>query len=114
MSFALVANQKGEYVEASAASVSAAARGVEKTAVANQFKVSLTDSPQKGAYPISGFTWMLVFDKMPKEKGTAIVKFAKFALSEEAQATAAKINFAPVPKEIRTEALKALGKVTLD
>jgi len=112
--FALVANKKGDFVEASAASVSAAAQGIEKQAVEKNFKVSLTDSEQKGAYPIAAFTWMLIYDKMPKEKGDAIVKFAKYILTEEAQKDAAKINFAPVPKGIRADALKAIGKVKLD
>lgn len=112
--FALIANKKGEYVEASAVSVSAAAQGTEKEAVEKNFKISLTDSDQKGAYPISAFTWMLIYDKMPKEKGDAIVKFAKYSLSDEAQKAAEKINFAPVPKGIRAAALKAIGKVKLD
>lgn len=112
--FALVANKKGEYVEASASSVSSAAKGIEKAAKEQDFKISITDSEQKGAYPIAAFTWMLIYDKMPKDKGGEIVKFAKYVLSEEAQNAAAKINFAPVPKGIRTDALKAIGKVTLD
>ncbi len=114
MPFAEIANKKGEFVKASAASVSAAAKGVEKTAVEKEFKISITDSEQKGAYPISAFTWMLVFDKMAKDKGPAVVKFATYALSDEAQAAAEKINYAPVPKSIRTEALKSLGKVTFN
>jgi phosphate transport system substrate-binding protein len=114
MPFADMANKSGDYVTASASSVSAAARGIEKTAVEREFKISITDSSQKGAYPISAFTWMLVFDKMPKEKGMALVKFATYALSDEAQTAAEKINFAPVPKNIRAEALKSLGKVTFN
>jgi phosphate transport system substrate-binding protein len=111
---AQIANKKGEYVEASAASVALAAHGIEKEASAKQFKVSITDSAEKGAYPISAFTWLLVFDKMPKEKGDALVKFAKYILSDDAQKSIAKINFAAVPKGIRADALKALGKVQLD
>lgn len=111
--FALVENKKGEFVEATSASVSTAAEGIKKEAVANDFKVSITDSAHKGAYPISSFTWMLIFEKMPKEKGTEIVKFAKWALGEEAQKTAASINYSPVPKEIRAEVLKAIAKIKL-
>ena len=110
---ALIENKKGEFVEATTASVSLAGEGMKKEAIANNFKVSLTDSAQKGAYPISSFTWMLMFEKMPKEKGTEIVNFAKWALADSAQKTASSINYSPVPKEIRAEALKALAKVQL-
>ncbi len=111
--FALVENKKGEYIEASNKSASTAAEGTKNEAVKNNFKISITDSTQKGAYPITSFTWMLVFAKMPKEKGTEIVNFAKWAMGDEAQKTASSINYSPVPKEIRTEALKAISKITL-
>lgn len=111
--FARIENKKGEFVEATNASVSVAAEGVKKEAIENRFKISITDSAHKGAYPIASFTWMLIFEKMPKEKGTEIVHFAKWALSDAAQKTADSINYSPVPKEIRTEALKAIAKIQL-
>lgn len=111
--FANVENKKGEFIEASNASVSAAAEGIKNEAVKNNFKISITDSAHKGAYPISSFTWMLVFEKMPKEKGTEIVKFSNWALGEEAQKIASSINYSPVPKEIRAEVLKAIAKIKL-
>lgn len=111
--FALIENKKGEFIEASNSSVSLAAEGVKKEALEKNFKISLTDSTHKGAYPISSFTWMLVFEKMPKAKGTEIVKFAKWAMSDVAQKTASSINFSPVPQEIRAEALKAIEKINL-
>lgn len=113
LAYAQVENKKGEMIEASNASVSAAAEGIKKEAVENNFKISITDSAHKGAYPISSFTWMLIFEKMPKDKGTEIVKFSKWALSDEAQKTIGTINYSPVPKEIRAEALKAVQKIKL-
>ena len=110
---AQVENKTGEYMEASTASVSAAGEGMQKEATAKDFKISLTDSAHKGAYPISSFTWMLIFEKMPKEKGTEIVNFAKWALGDGAQKTAGSINYSPVPKDIRDEALKAIAKIQL-
>ncbi len=111
LAYAKIENKKGEFVDATLASVTAAAEGTQKEALANNFKISITDSTHKGAYPISSFTWMLVFEKMPKVKGTEIIKFAKWALSEEAQKTAGNMNYSAVPKEIRAEALKAISKV---
>lgn len=111
LNHAKIENKKGEFIEASVSSVSTAAEGTKKEALANNFKLSITDSTHKGAYPISSFTWMLVFEKMPKEKGTEIVNFAQWALGEEAQKTAGSMNYSAVPKEIRAEVLKAISKV---
>ncbi len=114
MPYASVQNKSGEFVKASTDSVSAAALGTTKEMIEKQFKVSITNSAQKKAYPIAAFTWMLIFEAMPKEKGGVIVNFAKWAMSEDAQKMAGVMNYAPVPKEIRTEATKAIGKVKLE
>jgi len=114
LAFALVENKKNQFVEASAKSVMVAAEGLQKEALEKKFKISLTDSDRKGAYPISSFTWMLIYSQMPKEKGQAIEKFAKWVLSEEAQKTALSVHYAPVPKDIRAAALKAIGEIKLN
>ena len=112
LAFATVENSKGEFIEATSASVSAAAEGIKAEAVKNHFKTSVTNSDHKGAYPISSFTWMLIFEKMPKEKGTEISQFAKWALGDEAQKTVGAINYSPVPKELRAEVLKEIATIT--
>lgn len=112
--FALIQNKAKHFVLPSVETVSAAAQGQTKELVKKGFKISLTNSAAKTAYPISAFTWMLIFETMPKEKGQAILDFAKFALSEEAQKMVSAINYAPLPKEVRSEALKALGKIKLE
>lgn len=114
MPYATVKNKSGQFVKASTESVSAAAANTSKEAVKNNFKMSLTNSDQKKAYPIAAFTWMLVYETMPKAKGAAITNFAKWAMGEDAQKKVAAINYAPVPKDIRTEVVKALAKVKLE
>lgn len=112
--FADVQNKKNEFVTASTQSVTAAAQGLAKEAQAKLFKLSITDSTQSGAYPISSFTWLLIPEKLSKEKGGAILGFAKYALGDEAQKTATSLHYASVPKEIRASALTAIGKVKLE
>lgn len=113
LAYAQMKNKKGESVEANEKSVTQAAHGIKKDAVAKNFKISIVDSEQKGAYPIASFTWMLVFEKMPKVKGTEIVQFTKWALSDEAQKIIGSIHFSQVPKDIREEVLKAVTKIKL-
>lgn len=114
LSYATLQNKAGKFIQASAKTVSAAALNLKKEALENEFKISITNSAAKDAYPISAFTWLLVVDKMSKEKGTAILNFAKWSLSEKAQGVASEINYAPVPKDLRAEVLKSLAKVTVE
>ncbi len=109
--FALIKNKSGQFVKADLASVTSAAAGSSKDMVKAEYKLSITDSSSKGAYPISSFTWMLVFKEMGKDKGVDIVKFAKWAMSDSAQKKAKEINYAEVPTDLRKEVLKSLEQV---
>ena len=59
MTYGKVKNAAGEFVQASLASVTAAAAGAAKD-MPDDFRVSITNAPGKDAYPISSFTWLLV------------------------------------------------------
>ncbi len=114
LAYAQVVNKSGKIIDANNTSVSAAAASIKKEALEKEFRVSITDSNDAKAYPISAFTWMLVFNKMPKEKGTAIIDFAKWAMSQPAQKIASEINYSAVPEEIRKEVLKKLSDVKFE
>lgn len=111
--FAELQNKAGKYITASEKSVSAAAAASVKDAVAKDFKVSITDAVGAEAYPISAFTWMLINNSMPKEKGQAIKNFAKWAMDDNAQKITTEINYAPVPKELRKAVLGKIEKIEL-
>ena len=51
-------NPAGEFVKASLESVTTAAASVKSMPA--DFRVSITNAPGKGAYPISSFTWLLI------------------------------------------------------
>ena len=53
-----VKNSSGAFVKASLESVTAAAASAPKMPA--DFRVSITNSPGKDAYPISSFTWLLI------------------------------------------------------
>ena len=52
-----VKNAAGSFVQASLASVTAAAASSKE--MPDDFRVSITNAPGKDAYPISSFTWLL-------------------------------------------------------
>jgi phosphate transport system substrate-binding protein len=75
------------------------------------FRVSITNAPGEGAYPISSFTWLLVPAKFADAaKGTAIKGFIQWMLAD-GQKEAAAMYYAPLPKEVVALELKQLALV---
>lgn len=110
---AKIKNRAGEFVAASPESVSKAAAGVVAEMVKNDFKLSITDAKGAGAYPISTFTWLLVYESMPSATGASIQKFINWALSEDGQKIASHLNYAPLPGALRKPVLSRVNKIAL-
>jgi phosphate transport system substrate-binding protein len=97
--FADLQNHDGKWVSASLDGVTAAAAGAAKNMPAD-FRVSITDAPGADAYPISSFTYLLVFQQQTdKAKGAQIVKFLKWAL-HDGQQYAGALKYAPLPANV--------------
>src|SRR5579859_6984955 len=78
MAYGRVRNSSGTFVKADLASVTAAAAGVT---MPEDFRVSITNSAGKAAYPISSFTWLLVPEHMQDSgKREAMKGFLKWML----------------------------------
>jgi len=100
--FADVQNIAGEFVTPSMESVTAAAGGVTLPADTD-FRVSITNAPGAGVYPISSFTWLLVRPKHAEPaKGAALKQFLTWMVSDQAQAEAATLHYAPLPASVRS------------
>lgn len=114
MSYGLVKNSAGAFVKASLESTTEAAAGAAKNMPAD-FRVSITDAPGKGAYPIATFTWMLIPSQFADAaKGRAIVDFLKWMLTA-GQKDCSALAYAPLPaavvaKEEKQIALIKVGK----
>jgi phosphate transport system substrate-binding protein len=99
MSCALLKNKAGKFVEASVESTTAAAAGALERMPAD-FKVMITNAPGKDAYPISGFTWLLVQPKYDDPvKGKAVVDMLKWIYAD-GEAMAADLYYAPLPESL--------------
>jgi phosphate transport system substrate-binding protein len=92
--------------------VTAAAAGAAK-AMPNDFRVSITNAPGKGVYPISSFTWLLFYEN-PKDKKLAkiMVDFMHWALAD-GQKYCSDLGYAPLPKEVVALETEALKKIKL-
>ncbi len=112
ISFGSVQNLAGEFVTASLESVTAAAASAAGKMPAD-FRVSITNAEGKGAYPISSFTWLLLYEN-PKDKATAkvFVDFMKWMLTD-GQKFAPQLGYAPLPAEVVKMEMAALAKIKI-
>jgi len=108
ISYGSVQNAAGEFVKASVASVTAAAAGAQMPA---DFRVSITNAPGKGVYPVSSFTWILLYEN-PKDKAQSktMIDFMKWALTD-GQKYCAELGYAPLPAAVVKLETTALGKI---
>jgi phosphate transport system substrate-binding protein len=73
-------NAAGNFVEPTLAATTRAAEGVT---LPDDMKVMLTNSSNPDAYPITGFTWLLVYvNQKDKAKGEALVKMMWWAIHD--------------------------------
>ena len=114
--FALLKNSAGNYVEPSLESASAAAASA-RLPKDTDFRVSITNAPGDKTYPITSFTWLLIKkDNQDVAKARQIRDFLGWMISDEAQAMATDLKYAPLPAEVRAlvaariKTLKAAGK----
>jgi len=105
-----VQNMNGKFVKASIDSVSAAAAAAARQ-MPPDFRVSITNAPGDDVYPISSFTWILLYlDAKDKAQGKAMVDFMKWALTD-GQKFAGEMGYAPIPKTVVDMEMKALDTI---
>jgi len=110
--YAEIQNKAGNWVKASLEGVTAAASS-SASSMPDDFRVSITDAPGADAYPISSFTWLLVYQKQSNhEIGTQIVKFLHWAISD-AQKYAPDLKYAPLPAAIVQKETAQIGQIQI-
>ena len=110
---AKVQNSSGAYIEPSIESISAAAQGD----IPADTRVMLTNSSDPASYPISGFTWIILYKEQAygsrsEAQAAGTLTFLNWLISEEAQGSASKVNYAPLPAKAVEKAKAILKSVT--
>jgi len=110
IAYGSVQNMAGDFTKATVESVTAAA-GSAAGKMPADFRVSITNAPGKGVYPISSFTWILLYET-PKDKTQAksMLDFMKWALAD-GQKFAGGLGYAPLPDEVVKLEMAALAKI---
>lgn len=108
--FGPVKNKSGNFVLASTATTTAAADAAVG-AMKKDVRVSIVNGSGANAYPISGFTYLLV-SKSPKDaaKGKALVEFLQWAMGP-GQEMADDLYYAKLPQSAVAINNQALGQV---
>jgi phosphate transport system substrate-binding protein len=106
-----VKNRAGNFVQPCVETVTAAARDFD---IPEDLRFSLTDTPGKDAYPISGTTWALVYQQQQDlTRAKTLVNFLVWAL-DEGQTRARSHNYAPLSPELRTLAINQVKKIAVN
>ena len=112
MAYGTVKNKKGNFIKPSIASTSLAAN----TALPDDMKVDLTDTDAAEGYPVSGFTWILVYKEQnyagkPEEKAKTLVNLLWWT-THEGQKYAEPLHYAPLSKAAVGKAEKLIKSIT--
>ncbi len=99
LTYAQLRNRSGKFVGPSLAGVTAAANdGADE--MDKDVRVSIVNRGGASTYPISGFTYILLYKKdMNTANGKQVVRFLKWAMGA-GQSYAKDLNYAPLPKSV--------------
>jgi phosphate transport system substrate-binding protein len=110
LDYAIVKNKDGSYVKPTIESITAAIEDKAKN-MPDDYRVSIVNAGGKNSYPISGFTWILVYQKRKDPaRGEKLVKFLKWALTD-GQKYCAELHYAPLPKNLVDKVLKTIETI---
>jgi phosphate transport system substrate-binding protein len=103
-----IKNAAGNYITPSTASVTAALASAQ---IPDDFRFSMTDAAGADSYPISGVTWLLVYEKQASaDKGKKMVEFLQWALTK-GEEMAPSLDYAPLPQALRDRVLKRVSEI---
>jgi len=109
ITFGSVRNPAGEFLKASLEGVTAAAASVPD--IPADFRVSITNAPGKGAYPISSFTWLLIPEQSKDPaKGKILSDFLNWMITDGQKSTTA-LSYAPLPEGVAQKVKQAIKVV---
>ncbi|MGQ9693513.1 MAG: phosphate ABC transporter substrate-binding protein PstS [Thermodesulfobacteriota bacterium] len=112
LAYGALKNKKGNFIQATLASTSRAAQ----IPLPDDLKVSLTDTESAEGYPISGFTWILVYQEQnyagrSLEKAGELVKLLWWMI-HEGQAYTEPLHYAPLSKKAIEKAEKLIKSIS--
>lgn len=110
LAYADIQNKSGNFITPSLTSTTAAIEG-KLSNMPDDFRVSLVNPDGADAYPISGFTWILVYQKQKNHiKGEALVNFLNWAITD-GQAYTKDLLYASLPTSMVEKIKKKIAEI---
>ncbi|MGA7760310.1 MAG: phosphate ABC transporter substrate-binding protein PstS [Candidatus Binataceae bacterium] len=105
-------NHDGNWVEANTKTVTSAAASAAAS-MPSDFRVSITDAPGADSYPISSFTYLLIYEQQKDgAKGKALVAFIEWML-HDGQNFTIPLSYSPLPGSVIAAEEKQLKMIEL-
>ena len=112
LSVAEIKNASGAFVAPSIESATAAAADLNLPANTD-YRVSIVNAKGAKAYPISSFTWILLYQNQPDAgKGKKLIDFLTWAYTE-GEGEAAALDYAPLPQGMTQAQLERLKLIKI-
>jgi phosphate transport system substrate-binding protein len=106
--FADLKNAAGNFITPSLDSVTAA---LATAKIPDDFRFSMVNAPGDQAYPISGTTWLLVYEQQKNaDKGKKLVEFLNWALTK-GETMASTLDYAPLPDAVQQRVLERIKTI---
>ena len=108
MPYADVKNAAGNFITPSLDSVTAA---LATAKIPDDFRFSMVNAPGDKAYPISGATWLLVYEQQKDAaKGKKLVEFLNWALTK-GEGMASSLDYASLPASVQQRVLERIKTI---
>lgn len=106
--FADLRNAAGNFISPAPDSVSAALATVK---IPDDFRFSMVNAPGEKSYPISGASWVLVYQNSKNpDSGAKLAAFLKWAVTE-GQKISPSLDYAPLPDSVQQRELTLLNTI---
>jgi phosphate transport system substrate-binding protein len=115
ISYGAVQNKAGKFVLATPESVSTAGDASSGELKGNVLRADVWNAPGEGAYPISAFTYIVLYKQLENIKtdaeASALLGYQRWTLGP-GQKFAAEMHYAPLGEKVQAAAIAALNAVT--
>jgi len=106
--YADVKNASGKFIAPSIESITEA---LATAKIPDDFRFSMVNPPGEQAYPISGATWLLVYEQQKDAaKGKKLVEFLNWAATQ-GEALASALDYAPLPENVQKRVLERIKTI---
>ena len=108
MTYGQLQNKYGAWVYPSIATIAAAAASKPMVSATD---FSIVDAAGANSYPISGYSWLMVYEKpADRTRGAAVKKVISWLVTD-GQEVAKSVDYVPLPKNVQDLALKQISQM---